>query len=60
MLFEQLNSIGAIDLKDGSVLEEISSFKMLWLAFSSKLDCSFLLSLLLKLPLRKLEAWFVL
>ena len=56
MLFEQLNGIGAIDLKDGSVLEEISSFKMLWLPFSSKLDWGFLLSLLLKLPLRKLEA----
>ena len=33
------NNIGAIDVKmDGSVLEEKSSFKMLGLTFSSKLD----------------------
>ena len=37
--FDQLNNTGAIYVKmDGSVLEEKSSFKMLWLTFSSKLD----------------------
>ena len=37
--FDQSNNIGAIDVKmDGSVLEENSSFKMLELTFSSKLD----------------------
>ena len=37
--FDQSNNTGAIDVKlDGSVLEEKSSFKMLWLTFSSKLD----------------------
>ena len=37
--FNQSNNTGSIDVKmDGSVLEENSSFKMLWLTFSSKLD----------------------
>ena len=37
--FDWSNTIGTIDLKmDGSVLEEKSSFKMLGLTFSSKLD----------------------
>ena len=37
--FDQSNSNGSIDVKmDGSVLEEKSSFKMLGLTFSSKLD----------------------
>ena len=37
--FDQSNNDGSIDLKtDGSVLEEKSSFKMLGLTFSSKLD----------------------
>ena len=35
--FDWSNSIGAIDVKmDGSDLAEKSSFKMLWLTFSSK------------------------
>ena len=35
---DQSNNTGAIDVKmDGSDLEEKSSFKMLWLTFSSKL-----------------------
>ena len=39
VLFDQSNSTGAIDVKmDGSVLEEKSSFKILGLTFSSKLD----------------------
>ena len=38
--FDQSNKTGATDVKmNGSVLEEKSSFKMLWLTFSSKLDC---------------------
>ena len=48
---------GSINVKiDVSVLEEKSPFAMLRLTFSAKLDWgSFLLSLLLKLPPRKLE-----
>ena len=39
VLFEQSNNTGGLDVKmDGSVLEENSSFKMLGLTFSSKLD----------------------
>ena len=54
--FDRSNNNGSIDVKmDGSVLEEKSSFKMLGLTFSSKLDWVFTLSLLLKLSPRKLE-----
>ena len=39
VLFDRSKNTGAVDVKmDGSVLEENSSFKMLWLIFSSKLD----------------------
>ena len=39
VLFNQSNKTGSIDVKmDGSVVEEKSSFKMLGLIFSSKLD----------------------
>ena len=39
VLFDRSNNTGAIDVKmGGSVLEEQSSFKMLGLTFSSKLD----------------------
>ena len=39
VLFDLSNNTGAIDVKmDGSALEEKSSFKMLVLTFSSKLD----------------------
>ena len=39
VLFDRSNNTGAIDMKiDGSVLEEKSSFNMLGLTFSSKLD----------------------
>ena len=38
-MLDQSNSTGAIDVKmDGSVTEEKSSFKILELTFSSKLD----------------------
>ena len=54
--FNRSNNTGSIDAKmGGSVLEEKSSFKMLGLTFSSKLDWVLTLSLLLKLPPRKLE-----
>ena len=45
--FDQSNNNGSIDVKiDGSVLEEKSSFKMLGLNFSSKLDCgSYIISI---------------
>ena len=37
--FDRSNNNGSIDVKmGGSILEEKSSFKMLWLTFSSKLD----------------------
>ena len=39
VLFDQSNNTGAVDVKmDGSFLEDKSSFKMLGLNFSSKLD----------------------
>ena len=58
--FDRSNNTSVIDVKmDGSVLEEKSSFKMLGLTFSSKLDWgSCIISL--KVPPRILEPWFVL
>ena len=54
--FDQSNNNGSIDVKmNGSVLEEKSSFRMLGLTFSSKLDWGSYISLLPKLPPRKLE-----
>ena len=54
--FDRSNSNGSIDVKMGvSVLEEKSSFRMLGLTFSSKLDWVLTLSVLLKLHPRKLE-----
>ena len=54
--FDRSKNTNAIDVKiDGSVLEENSSFKMLGLTFSSKLDWALTLSLLLKLPPRNCE-----
>ena len=39
VLFDRSNNSGSIDVKmDGSILEEQSSFKMLGLTFSPKLD----------------------
>ena len=39
VLFDRSNNTGAIDVKiDGSVFEEKSSFEMLGLTFSCKLD----------------------
>ena len=54
--FDRSNNNGSIDVKmDGSVFGEKSSFKMLRLTFFSKLDWGYSLSLLLKLPPKKLE-----
>ena len=54
--FDWSNNSGSIDVKmGGSILEEKSSFKMLGLTSSSKLDWVLTLSLLLKLHPRKLE-----
>ena len=56
VLFDRSNNTSSIDVKmDGSVLEEKSSFKILGLTFSSKLDLDSNISLLLKLLPRKLE-----
>ena len=53
--FDRSINNGGIDVKiDGSVLEEKSSFKMLGLTFCSELDWALTLSLLLKMPPRKL------
>ena len=53
--FEQSHNNGFIVVKmNGSILEE-RSFKMLGLPLPSKLDWVLTLSLLLKLPSRKLE-----
>ena len=47
LLFDWSNNTNAIDMKmDGSVREKKSSFKMLRLTFSSKLDCdSYIISI---------------
>ena len=61
VLFDQSNSTSAIDVKmDVSAFEEKPSFKMLELTLSSKETQPLTLSLLLRLPPRKLESWFVL
>ena len=46
-MVDQSNNNGSIDVKmDGSVLQGKSSFKMLGLTFSSKLDCgSYIISI---------------
>ena len=59
--FNQCKNNGSIDVKiDGSVVEEKSSFKMLGLTFSSKLDWGSYIVSLAEMPPRKLELWFVL
>ena len=55
--FGQSNNNGSIDLKmDGSVLEEKSSFKMLGLTFSSKLDWGSYIISIAKTTSKKIEA----
>ena len=55
--FGRSNNNGSIDVEmDGSVLEEKSSFKMLWLTFSSRLDWgSYIISIAKTAP-NKIEA----
>ena len=54
--FDPFNNNGFIDVKmDEPALEERSSFKMLGLTFSSKLDWSSYIISIAKLPPRKLE-----
>ena len=53
--FDQFNNNGAIDVKiDGSVLKEKSSFKMLGLTFSSKLDWSSYINSITKTASKKI------
>ena len=55
--FDRSNNTGAIDVKmDGSVLEEKSSFKMLGLTFSSKLDCGFYINSIAETASKKIGA----
>ena len=55
--FDRSNNNGSIDVKmDGSVLEEKSSFKMLWLTFSSKLDWGSYIISIAKTTSKKIEA----
>ena len=54
--FDRSNNTDATDVKmDGCVLEEKSSFKMLELTFSSKLDWGSYIIYIDKVPPRKLE-----
>ena len=54
--FDLSDNNGSFDVKmDGSVLEEKSSFKMLGLTFSSKLNWGSYIMSIAKLPPRKLE-----
>ena len=54
--FDQSDVTGSIDVKmDGSVLEEKSSFKMLGLTFSSKLDCGSYIISIAKTASKKIE-----
>ena len=54
--FDRSNNTGATDVKmDGRVLEEKSSFKMLELTFSIKLDWGSYIIYIDKVPPRKLE-----
>ena len=55
--FDQSNNTGAIDVKiDGSVLVEKSSFKMLRLTYSSKLDWGSYIISIAKTASKKIEA----
>ena len=59
--FDPSKNTGAIDVKmDGSVLEEKTSFKMLGLTFSSKLDWGSYIVSIAKTAFKKIGALFVL
>ena len=56
-LFDRSNNTGVIDVKmDGSVLDEKSSFKMLGLTFSSKLDWGSYVISIVKTAFKKIGA----
>ena len=58
VLFDRSNDTGAIDVKmDRSVLEEKSSFKMLGLTFTSKMDWGSYIISIAKTPSKKIGAW---
>ena len=57
VLFGQSKNTGAIGVQmDGSVLEENSSFKMLWMTFSSKLDWDYYIVSIAKTASKKIGA----
>ena len=57
VLFDRSNNNGSIDVKmDGSVFEEKSSFKMLGLTFSSKLDWGSYIIFIAKTASKKIGA----
>ena len=57
-LFDRSNNTGAIDVKmDGSFIEEKSSFKMLGLTFSSKLDWGCYFFSIAKISSKKIGAF---
>ena len=57
VLFDRSNNTGAIDVEmDGSVLEKKSSFKMLGLSFSCKLDWGSYIISIAKFAFKKIEA----
>ena len=57
VLFNRSNNTGAIDVKiNGSVIEEKSSFKMLGLTFSSKLDWGSYIISIAKIASKKIGA----
>ena len=59
VLFDWCNNTGSIDMKmNGSVLEEKSSFKMLGLTFSSKLDWGSYIVSIAKTAFKKIGALF--
>ena len=58
VLFDRSNDTGAIDVKMyRSVLEEKSSFKMLGLTFTSKMDRGSYIISIAKTPSKKIGAW---
>ena len=57
VLFDLCNNTGSINVKmDGSILEEKSSFKMLGLTFSSKLDWGSYIISIIKYASKKIGA----
>ena len=60
ILLDHSNNTVATDVKiDGSVLEENSYFKMLWLTFSSKLDLGYYIISIAKTASKKMGALLI-